>query len=99
MKITTRIFGEVEIDESKIISFPSGIIGFPGMTDFALIYDEDDNIIDVFKVKEELITEYNVSLFKRPKNMKNFFEKVKVVANLVTSVKDKKENKEIKVLQ
>ena len=41
MKITTRVFGEIEIDESKIISFPSGIIGFPEMTDFALIYDEE----------------------------------------------------------
>ena len=41
MKITTRVFGEIEIDESKIISFPSGIIGFPEMTEFALIYNED----------------------------------------------------------
>jgi len=41
MKITTRVFGEIEIDDSKIISFPSGIIGFPDMTDFALVYDED----------------------------------------------------------
>lgn len=41
MKITTRVFGEIEIDESKIISFPSGIIGFPEMTDFALVYDEE----------------------------------------------------------
>lgn len=41
MKITTRVFGEIEIDDSKIISFPSGIIGFPEMTDFALVYDEE----------------------------------------------------------
>ena len=41
MKITTRVFGEIEIDDSKIISFPSGIIGFPEMTDFALIFDEE----------------------------------------------------------
>ena len=41
MKITTRVFGEIEIDESKIIHFPSGIIGFPEMTDFALVYDEE----------------------------------------------------------
>ena len=41
MKITTRVFGEIEIDESKIISFPSGIIGFPEMTEFVLIYDEE----------------------------------------------------------
>ena len=41
MKITTRVFGEIEIDDSKIIRFPSGIIGFPEMTDFALVYDEE----------------------------------------------------------
>ncbi len=41
MKIETRIFGEIEIDDSKIIRFPGGIIGFPEMTDFALIHDED----------------------------------------------------------
>ena len=35
MKIETRIFGEIEIDDSKIIRFPGGIIGFPEMTDFA----------------------------------------------------------------
>ena len=41
MKITTRVFGEIEIDNSKIIRFPSGIIGFPEMTDFALVFDEE----------------------------------------------------------
>ena len=41
MKINTRVFGEIEIDESKVIHFPAGIIGFPEMTDFALVYDEE----------------------------------------------------------
>ena len=41
MKITTRVFGEIEIDDSKIIRFPAGIIGFPEMTDFALVFDEE----------------------------------------------------------
>ena len=41
MKLTTRIFGEVEIDDSKIISFPNGIIGFPDLKKFTLIYDEE----------------------------------------------------------
>ena len=41
MKITTRVFGEIEIDDNKIIHFPSGIIGFPEMTDFALVFDEE----------------------------------------------------------
>ena len=41
MKLTTRIFGEVEIDDSKIISFPNGIIGFPDLKKFILMYDEE----------------------------------------------------------
>ncbi|MBQ9796008.1 MAG: ATP phosphoribosyltransferase regulatory subunit [Clostridia bacterium] len=74
-------------------------ITFDSKENLALIYDEEDDIIEVFKIKEQLMRDYNVSLFKRAKNMKNFFEKVQVVANLVTSVKDFKEGKEIKVLQ
>ena len=31
MKAATRLFGEIEIDESKIITFEDGIIGFPDM--------------------------------------------------------------------
>ena len=41
MKLTTRIFGEVEIDDNKIISFPNGIIGFPDLKKFVLMYDEE----------------------------------------------------------
>ena len=41
MEITTRVFGKIEIDDNKIIHFPSGIIGFSDMTDFALVYDEE----------------------------------------------------------
>ncbi|SDA42042.1 flagellar assembly factor FliW [Butyrivibrio sp. INlla18] len=41
MKLTTRVFGEVEIEESKIITFPNGIIGFPEFTRFTLMHDED----------------------------------------------------------
>lgn len=41
MRLHTRIFGEIEVSEEKIITFPSGIIGFPEMTKFTLIYDEE----------------------------------------------------------
>lgn len=40
MKMNTKIFGEVDIDESKIITFTNGIIGFPQLTQFALVHDE-----------------------------------------------------------
>jgi len=41
MQITTRVFGEITIDDEKIIHFPGGIIGFPDLQDFALIHDEE----------------------------------------------------------
>ncbi len=44
MTIVTKVFGEVTIDDDKIIHFPSGIIGFPDLTDFALIHDEEKGI-------------------------------------------------------
>lgn len=42
MTITTKVFGEVNIDDNRIIHFPRGIIGFPELTDFAMLHDEDD---------------------------------------------------------
>ncbi len=41
MQMLTRAFGEIEIDESKVINFPGGIIGFPDLQHFVLLYDED----------------------------------------------------------
>jgi flagellar assembly factor FliW len=41
MVIKTRIFGEVTIDDSKMIHFPGGIVGFPDLKDFALIHDAE----------------------------------------------------------
>lgn len=41
MKIDTRLFGEVDIEDEKIITFDKGIIGFPEMKRFTLIYDEE----------------------------------------------------------
>ena len=39
MRIVTRVFGEIDIADEKIIRFPNGIVGFPELTDFALIHD------------------------------------------------------------
>lgn len=71
---------------------------FDSKQNLALIYDTEDDIIEVFEIKEKLMKEYNVSLFKRAKNMKNFYDKITEVANFVISVKDYKENKPIKNL-
>ncbi|MBR1861051.1 MAG: flagellar assembly protein FliW [Lachnospiraceae bacterium] len=41
MKINTRIFGEIEIEDEKILTFDKGIIGFPELQRFTLIHDEE----------------------------------------------------------
>ncbi len=41
MKANTRMFGEIEIADEKIITLETGMIGFPDMLKFALIYDEE----------------------------------------------------------
>lgn len=41
MVMNTRLFGEVTIDDSKMIHFPGGIVGFPNLQDFALIHDTE----------------------------------------------------------
>jgi flagellar assembly factor FliW len=41
MKADTRLFGSIDIEDKKIINLPNGIIGFPNLKKFALIYDKD----------------------------------------------------------
>lgn len=41
MTIDTRLFGEIQVEEDKIITFEEGIIGFPDCRRFTLIYDEE----------------------------------------------------------
>lgn len=44
MRVNTKIFGEVDIEDEKLIEFTGGIIGFPELTTFALIYDEEKGV-------------------------------------------------------
>lgn len=41
MKVNTKIFGEIEVDESRFIIFEDGILGFPDLKRFMLIHDEE----------------------------------------------------------
>lgn len=41
MEMNTRIFGKIEVEDSKIITFENGIIGFPELKHFVLLHDED----------------------------------------------------------
>lgn len=41
MKADTRLFGQIEIEDEKILYFEQGIIGFPDLKHFALIFDAE----------------------------------------------------------
>ncbi len=41
MKANTKYFGEVDIEDDKVLDFPNGIIGFENLHKFAIIYDLD----------------------------------------------------------
>lgn len=41
MKADTRLFGTIDIAQDKIIKLKEGIIGFPQLQNFTLIYDEE----------------------------------------------------------
>lgn len=42
MKITTKNFGEIELNDEKLLSFPNGITGFEELKTFAIVYDSDN---------------------------------------------------------
>jgi len=41
MRVNTRLFGEIEISDEKIIELVHGLIGFPDMRKYTLIFDEE----------------------------------------------------------
>ena len=41
MRVNTRLFGEIEIADDKIIELVHGLIGFPDMKRYTLIFDEE----------------------------------------------------------
>ena len=55
MKANTRLFGEIDIEEEKIITLESGMIGFPELQKFTLIYDEEkeDSLIRWFQSMDD----------------------------------------------
>ena len=44
MEVQTTRFGPVEIDESRVITFPSGLLGFSSFKRYALLQPNDDGI-------------------------------------------------------
>ena len=46
MKLSTRHFGEIDIEENKIIEFSEGIPGFQNLNQFVLLGEQDDDETD-----------------------------------------------------
>ncbi len=56
MKVQTRLFGKISVGDDKIVTLPQGIIGFPDLKKFTLIYDkekEDSGSIKWFQSLDE----------------------------------------------
>lgn len=45
--VQTRLFGEINIEDDKVIEFEDGIVGFPDLKKFALINDIDKEQISI----------------------------------------------------
>lgn len=43
MKVNTCLFGEIEVDDSKIITFTTGIMGFEEYKKYSIVYNSDKN--------------------------------------------------------
>ncbi len=41
MKVNTRIFGEVDVEDEKMITVPFGLVGLPDLQKFTLLYDKE----------------------------------------------------------
>jgi flagellar assembly factor FliW len=44
MQVQTTRFGTVEVDDSRILEFPSGLLGFSSYTQYALLQPDDDGL-------------------------------------------------------
>ena len=41
VEVNTRLFGMIQIEDNRVIKFEKGILGFPDLKRFTLIYDAD----------------------------------------------------------
>ncbi len=59
MRANTKFFGEVDIEDDKVLEFPNGIIGFENLRKFAIIYDiekgSDVNVSYLQSLEEPLL--------------------------------------------
>jgi flagellar assembly factor FliW len=44
VELNTRAFGPIAVEEDKIVYFEHGILGFPDLKEFTLIYDDEKGV-------------------------------------------------------
>ena len=75
MKAETNYFGTIDIADDKVIRLEKGMIGFPELKNFGLIFDEEKGLEQTafvkFRVKGEENT-YILVTVTVPKNPKEF---------------------------
>ena len=54
VEVDTRIFGKIAIEDEKIIRFDHGILGFPDLKDFTLIFNEEKGVESSIKWLQSL---------------------------------------------
>ena len=81
MKIQTRHFGEIEIDENKVITFTEGLPGFEHLRGFVFI-ESEDNVFGYLQSIEDdeiaftIIDPYTLKVDYKPQIHENYFEKL-----------------------
>ncbi len=43
MEYITKLFGKIDVQDEKVINFPDGILGFPDLKKFTLIFDSENS--------------------------------------------------------
>jgi len=71
MKIQTKYFGEIEIEEGMVIQFPNGVLGFPNSSRLVMI-DMPDN--PSFKFLQDIHNPYVSFLTVSPWDFFNDYE-------------------------
>jgi flagellar assembly factor FliW len=51
MKVDTYLFGSVEVDPEKIITFPNGLVAFEGSKRFTLVHEESQEAPQSFTLQ------------------------------------------------
>jgi len=79
IKLKTSRFGELEVEQDKVVDFPEGLIGLPDTKKFILIDHkdtqlkwlqaiEDPEIAFIVVSPDEISEDYNVDIDKKVKN-------------------------------